>query len=66
MRILKPERLFITQQVGNKNASSLIQFLTGNDIKSSNWNLRSAVEELQSVGFKNTPATGRFTVLSVL
>lgn len=52
MRILKPERLFITQQVGNKNASSLIQFLTGKDVKSSNWNLRSAVEELQSVGFK--------------
>jgi len=51
-RIMKSNGLFITQQVGNKNAESLVQLLTGESIHSSNWNMQSAIEELQLAGFK--------------
>ena len=51
MRILKPERIFITQQVGSINALSLRQFLMGKDETIANWNLKSAIEELKSTGF---------------
>jgi SAM-dependent methyltransferase len=52
MRILKPGGVFITQQVGNKNVLSLKQFLTQGKGAVSNWNLKSAVEELESAGFQ--------------
>ena len=52
MRILKPGGMFITQQVGSINVLSLRQFLTGKDETTANWNLESAVEELESAGFR--------------
>jgi len=51
MRVLKSEGIFITQQVGSTSLSNLKQFLTEGDETISNWNLKSAVEELKSVGF---------------
>ena len=51
MRIIKSGGVFITQQVGSKNMLSLKQFLTGKGETVSNWNLTSAVEELESTGF---------------
>jgi len=51
IRILKPEGMFITQQVGSASLSNLKQFLTGKAETVSNWNLRSAVDELESAGF---------------
>jgi SAM-dependent methyltransferase len=50
-RILKPGGLFITQQVGSLNNVNLAQFFLGKTIPVSNWNLKSAVDELSSAGF---------------
>jgi SAM-dependent methyltransferase len=52
LRILKPEGMFITQQVGNIGLINLKQFLSGKPEIDTNWNLKSAVEELESVGFQ--------------
>ncbi len=52
LRILKPEGKFITQQVGSISVISLKQFLTGKTEAVSNWNLKSAVDELKSAGFQ--------------
>jgi SAM-dependent methyltransferase len=52
MRILKPGGVFITQQVGSISVINLKQFLTGKTEAVSNWNLKSAVEELESAGFQ--------------
>jgi SAM-dependent methyltransferase len=51
MRILKPEGIFVTQQVGNKNVLSLKHFLTQGKGAVLNWNLESAVQELESARF---------------
>ena len=51
MRILKPKGMFVTQQVGSIGLISLKQFLTEKAETVSNWNLKSAVEELESAGF---------------
>jgi SAM-dependent methyltransferase len=51
MRILKPRGLFITQQVGNITLLNLKQFLRNKAETISNWNLKSAVDELESAGF---------------
>jgi len=53
-RILKPNGIFITQQVGDKNNSKLKLLLTGreeseNEIK---WNLDYAVNNLETTGFE--------------
>jgi hypothetical protein len=50
MRILKSGATFITQQVGNKNNMDLIEFLTDKPAKITNWNLESAVAELEAAG----------------
>lgn len=50
-RILKPGGIFITQQVGNLTNLNLIQFLTEEAKTASNWNLKSAVAELEEAGF---------------
>ena len=52
LRILKSEGIFITQQVGSISVLSLKQFLTGKTEAVSNWNLKSAVDELRSAGFQ--------------
>ncbi|OGO30576.1 MAG: hypothetical protein A2Z29_11410 [Chloroflexi bacterium RBG_16_56_11] len=52
MRILKPGGTFITQQVGSLTNVPLVQFLLGKTIPVSNWNLKSAVDELKAAGFK--------------
>jgi SAM-dependent methyltransferase len=52
MRILKPEGMFVTQQVGSISVLNLKQFLTEKTEAVSNWNLNSAVEELRSTGFQ--------------
>ena len=54
MRILKPGGMFITQQVGGNHNHDLIYFLTGEPVKMPNWNLKSAVEELETAGFRVT------------
>ena len=54
MRILKPGGTFITQQVGSLTNVTLVQFFLGKTIPVSNWNLKSAVDELKSAGFKIT------------
>jgi len=51
MRILKPGGLFITQQVANANLLNLMQFFLNQPLKVGNWNLKSAVDELNSAGF---------------
>jgi SAM-dependent methyltransferase len=50
-RILKPGGVFITQQVGSTNWLSLRQFFLEKSVTVSNWNLKSAVDELKSAGF---------------
>lgn len=53
LRILREEGKFITQQVGSLNALNLRQFLldrTATDLP--NWNLHSAVSEVESRGFR--------------
>ena len=52
-RVLKPEGLFITQQVGDKNDSKLRLILTGKEKLEDHieWNLDYAVKELEMVGF---------------
>ncbi len=50
-RILKPGGTFITQQVGGNTNRNLIEFLTGETQDESNWNLESAVAELEAAGF---------------
>jgi SAM-dependent methyltransferase len=52
MRIIKPDGVFITQQVGSLNNKTLVQFFLGKSVALSNWNLKSAVDELVSAGFK--------------
>ncbi|MBN1160927.1 MAG: class I SAM-dependent methyltransferase [Dehalococcoidales bacterium] len=52
MRILKTGGVFITQQVGSLNNATLVQFFLGKTIPISNWNLKSAVDELKAAGFK--------------
>jgi SAM-dependent methyltransferase len=52
IRILKPGGVFITQQVGSVSVINLRQFLTEKSETVSNWNLKSAVEELESAGFQ--------------
>lgn len=49
-RILKPGRLFVTQQVGSENLVSLVEFLTGREYSTTEWNQKVAVEELTSAG----------------
>jgi len=51
MRILKPGGVFITQQVANANWLNLTQFFLDRPVKLGNWNLKSAVDELESAGF---------------
>jgi len=51
MRILKPGGAFITQQVGSMTVLNLKHFLLGKSVNISNWNLKSAVDELKSAGF---------------
>lgn len=51
VRILKPGGIFITQQVGSLTNLNLIQFLTEEAKTASNWNLKSAVAELEEAGF---------------
>jgi SAM-dependent methyltransferase len=51
IRILKPGGIFITQQVGGSNMHDLVYFMTGEPVKMPNWNLESAVEELETAGF---------------
>jgi SAM-dependent methyltransferase len=50
-RVLKHRGVFITQQVGSISLTNLKQFLTEKAEAVSNWNLKSAVEELKSAGF---------------
>lgn len=53
-RVLKPNGIFITQQVGDKNDSKLRLVLTGSE-KSENdteWNLNFAKEKLKANGFE--------------
>jgi SAM-dependent methyltransferase len=50
-RILKSGGAFITQQVGSLTNINLAQFFLGKTVPVSNWNLRSAVEELKAAGF---------------
>jgi len=52
VRLLKPGGTFITQQVGSLNLKTLVQFFLGKTIPLSNWNLKSAVDELESAGFR--------------
>jgi SAM-dependent methyltransferase len=52
MRILKPSGHFITQQVGSLNNITLAQFFLGKTLPVSNWNLKSAVDEVKAAGFK--------------
>jgi SAM-dependent methyltransferase len=52
IRILKPGGMFITQQVGSLNNKTLVQFFLSKTIPLSNWNLKSAVDELTAAGFK--------------
>jgi len=51
MRILKPGGCFITQQVGAMSLTSLKRFLIEKAGTVKDWNLKSATEELKSVGF---------------
>ncbi|MHB8104838.1 MAG: class I SAM-dependent methyltransferase [Dehalococcoidales bacterium] len=52
MRILKPGGFFITQQVGNLTNLTLVQFFLGKTIPVKNWNLKSAIDEVQAAGFR--------------
>jgi len=52
MRILKPGGCFITQQVGSLNNLTLTQFFLGRTVLVSNWNLKSAVDELEAAGLR--------------
>jgi SAM-dependent methyltransferase len=52
MRILKNRGVFITQQVGSMIMLNLKQFLKEESMTVSNWNLKSAVDELKIAGFK--------------
>ena len=54
MRILRPEGMFITQQVGGRTNQNLVNILNGEPSKYSKWNLESAVKELESAGFTIT------------
>lgn len=51
MRILKPGGVFVTQQVGSENLVSLVEFLTGQDYSTDEWDLKVAAEELTASGF---------------
>ncbi len=51
-RILKPGGCFITQQVGSLTNVTMVQFFLGKTIPVSNWNLKSATDELKAAGFK--------------
>jgi SAM-dependent methyltransferase len=51
-RVLRPGGCFITQQVGSLTNVTLVQFFLGKTIPVSNWNLKSAVDELKVAGFK--------------
>ena len=50
-RILKKGGAFITQQIGSFNLLNMKQLLSEKSETVSNWNLKSAVEELESAGF---------------
>lgn len=52
MRILKPGGIFITQQVGSLTNTTLVQFFLGKTLQVTNWNLKSAVDEVKAAGFK--------------
>jgi protein-L-isoaspartate O-methyltransferase len=52
MRVLKSGGLFITQQVGSMTVLNLKQFFAGKVEAVSNWDLISAVAELESAGFE--------------
>ncbi len=52
MRVIRPGGVFVTQQVGNRNWRSLLKMLLGNSVSASHWDLRSAVDELESAGFE--------------
>jgi len=53
-RILKPNGVFITQQVGDKNNSKLKFLLTGSEESENEieWNLDYAVNKLEMIGFE--------------
>jgi hypothetical protein len=50
-RILKTGGYFITQQVGSMTNVNLVQFFLGKTVPVSNWNLKSAADELKVAGF---------------
>jgi SAM-dependent methyltransferase len=52
IRILKDGGIFVTQQVGSLTNINLVQYFLGKTIPVSNWNLKSAADELKSAGFK--------------
>jgi SAM-dependent methyltransferase len=52
MRVLKSGGLFITQQVGSMTVLNLKHFFAEKGEAVSNWDLKSTVTELESVGFK--------------
>lgn len=51
-RVLKPQGVFITQQVGDRNNAELHDFLQGETYGKahSSWNLKKAVAEIEAVG----------------
>ncbi len=51
-RILRDEGIFITQQVGGLNDREINELLGVPKFEFFNWNLESAVTELQEIGFK--------------
>jgi SAM-dependent methyltransferase len=52
-RVLRPQGVFITQQVGDGNNAELHDFLQGetNSAAHSSWDLKKAVVELEAAGF---------------
>lgn len=51
-RILKVNGIFITQQVGSISVLNLLQFLNQKTTSVANWNLKSAINELESYDFR--------------
>jgi ubiquinone/menaquinone biosynthesis C-methylase UbiE len=52
-RVLKPQGVFIIQQIADKNNTELHDFLQGetNSAAHSCWNLKKAIVELEAAGF---------------
>ncbi|GAH31592.1 unnamed protein product, partial [marine sediment metagenome] len=51
-RILKVNGIFMTQQVGSISVLNLLQFLNQKTMSVANWNLKSAINELESYNFR--------------